>query len=176
MSSLNTSPINFGRYCTLHLWLLLLIKWFIDTLLNMYGRLQETQNRFVTNICFGNAVHFLRYIILFINKHFESSQKLLKSSFVNERFKKYSLLPNELLTFETTNFKNLKYYWKLYCVHLCFKLVLSILILKIGFVYSCSLNWFCVQLYCQPGFVYSCPVNWFCAQLYCKLVLCTAVL
>ena len=45
-----------------------------------------------------------------MNKHFESSQKLLKSSFVNERFKKYSMLPNELLTFETTNFKNLKYY------------------------------------------------------------------
>ena len=44
------------------------------------------------------------------NKHFESSQKLLKSSFVNERFKKYSMLPNELLTFETTNFKNLNYY------------------------------------------------------------------
>ena len=30
--------------------------------------------------------------------------------FLNERFKKYSMLPNELLTFETTNFKNLKYY------------------------------------------------------------------
>ena len=39
-----------------------------------------------------------------LNKPFESSQKLLKSSFVNERFKKYSMLPNELLTFETTNF------------------------------------------------------------------------
>ena len=44
------------------------------------------------------------------NKHFESSQKLLKSSFINERFKKYSMLPNKLLTFETTNFENLKYY------------------------------------------------------------------
>ena len=44
------------------------------------------------------------------NKHFESSQKLPKSSFVNERFKKYSMLPNELLTFETTNFRNIKYY------------------------------------------------------------------
>ena len=44
------------------------------------------------------------------NKHFESSQKLLKSSFVNERIKKYSMVPNELMTFETTNFKNLKYY------------------------------------------------------------------
>jgi len=28
----------------------------------------------------------------------------------DERFKKYSMLPNELLTFETINFKNLKYY------------------------------------------------------------------
>ena len=44
------------------------------------------------------------------NKPFESSQKLLKSSFINERFKKYSMLPNKLLTFETTNFENLKYY------------------------------------------------------------------
>ena len=44
------------------------------------------------------------------NKHFESSQKLLKSSFVNEIFKKYLMLSNELPTFETTNFKNLKYY------------------------------------------------------------------
>ena len=26
---------------------------------------------------------------VYVNKHFESSQKLLKSSFVNERFKKY---------------------------------------------------------------------------------------
>ena len=74
-------------------------------------------------------------IIGIINKHFESSQKLLKSSFVNERFKKYSMLPNELLTFEATNFKNLKYYWKLYCVHLCCKLV--------------TVNWFCVQLFCK---------------------------
>ena len=29
----------------------------------------------------------------YMNKHFESSQKLLKSSFVNERFKKYSKVP-----------------------------------------------------------------------------------
>ena len=58
------------------------------------------------------------------NKHFESSQKLLKSSFVNERFKKYSMLPNELLTFETTNFKNLKYYTEI-CI-----------------VYICAVNWF----------------------------------
>ena len=36
------------------------------------------------------------------NKHFESSQKLLKSSFVNEIFKQYSKVPIELLTFETT--------------------------------------------------------------------------
>ena len=71
----------------------------------------------------------IKLVESFTNKHFESSQKLLKSSFVNERFKNYSMLPNELLTFETTNFKNLKYYWKLYCVHLCCKLVLSIPIL-----------------------------------------------
>ena len=39
-----------------------------------------------------------------LNKHFESSQKLLKSSFVNEIFKKYSKVPKKLLTFEKTKF------------------------------------------------------------------------
>ena len=39
-----------------------------------------------------------------LNKHFESSQKLLKSSFVNEKFKKYSKVPKELLNFQTTKF------------------------------------------------------------------------
>ncbi len=53
---------------------------------------------------------YLKHTAYLYNKHFEISQKLLKSSFVNERFKKYSMLPNELLTFEATNFKNLKYY------------------------------------------------------------------
>ena len=38
------------------------------------------------------------------NKHFKSSQKLLKSSFVNERFKKYLKVPKELLTFKKTKF------------------------------------------------------------------------
>ena len=40
-----------------------------------------------------------------------STSKVLRScssQVVNERFKKYSMLPNELLTFETTNFKNIK--------------------------------------------------------------------
>ena len=80
-----------------------------------------------SDVIFSSALCPLNLFIL--NKHFESSQKLLKSSFVNERFKKYSMLPNELLTFETINFKNLKYYLKQYCVHLCCKLVLSIPIL-----------------------------------------------
>ena len=53
-----------------------------------------------------------------MNKHFESSQKLLKSSFVNEIFGKYSKIPIELLTFETTKFAKS-------CVYLCCKLVLS---------------------------------------------------
>ena len=49
--------------------------------------------------------HIFIYLhLIYLNKHFESSQKLLKSSFVNQRFKKYSMLPKELLTFETTNF------------------------------------------------------------------------
>ena len=56
--------------------------------------------------------------------------------------KKYSLLPNELLTFETTNFKNLN------CTESCI-------------VYICSVNWFCVQLYCKLVFLYSCTANWF---------------
>ena len=60
------------------------------------------------------------------NKHFKSSQKLLNSSFVNERFKKYSMLLKELLTFKTTNFTKT---WNITeicaCVHMCCKLVLS---------------------------------------------------
>ena len=48
--------------------------------------------------------HYNLVSISGINKHFESSQKLLKSSFVNEMFKKYSKVPKELLTFGTTKF------------------------------------------------------------------------
>ena len=39
-----------------------------------------------------------------LNKHFESSQKLLKSSCVDEIFKKYSKVPKELLTIQITKF------------------------------------------------------------------------
>ena len=52
----------------------------------------------------------MRHYYIFVNenipfnKHFESSQKLLKSSFVNEIFKKYSKVPKKLLTFEKTKF------------------------------------------------------------------------
>ena len=48
-----------------------------------------------------------------VNFQITSTSKVLRScssQVVNERFKKYSMLPNELLTFETTNFKNIKYY------------------------------------------------------------------
>ena len=55
------------------------------------------------------------------NKHFESSQKLLKSSFVNERFKKYLKVPKELLTFKITKFAK--------TVHLYCKLVLCTAVL-----------------------------------------------
>ena len=66
---------------------------------------------FFMNEAKEEVFEFRKYSIqVKFNKHFESSQKLLKSRFVNERYKKYSMLPNELLTFETTNFKNLKYY------------------------------------------------------------------
>ena len=59
---------------------------------------------FIYLILFNYLKYFLSNAYLCTNnKHFESSQKLLKSSFVNERFKKYLMLPNELLTFETTN-------------------------------------------------------------------------
>ena len=49
-----------------------------------------------------------------INKHFESSQKLLKSSFVNERFKKYLKVPKELLIFKITKFAKTVH---MYCKH-----------------------------------------------------------
>ena len=47
-----------------------------------------------------------------VNFQITSTSKVLRScssQVVNERFKKYSMLPNELLTFETTNFKNIKF-------------------------------------------------------------------
>ena len=65
------------------------------------------------------------------NKHFESSQKLLKSSFVNEIFGKYSKIPIELLTFETTKFTK------------------TFTFTEICVVYICTVIWFCVQLYCK---------------------------
>ena len=57
---------------------------------------------------------------------------------------------------------------------------------------TCTVNWFCLLLYCklvlctfvlvlctcvlQVGFVYMCFTNWFCAHVFCKLVLCTLVM
>ena len=68
------------------------------------------------------------------NKHFESSQKLLKSSFVNEKFKKYLKVSKELLTFKITNFAKtvqfcVQLYHKLVCVQLYCKLVLCTAVL-----------------------------------------------
>ena len=73
---------------------------------------------FIYLILFNYLKYFLSNAYLCTNnKHFESSQKLLKSSFVNERFKKYLKVPKELLIFETTKLAK--------TVHLYSKLVLS---------------------------------------------------
>ncbi len=96
------------------------------------------------------------------NKHFESSQKLLKSSFVNERFKKYSMLPNELLTFETTNFiiqgvpfEKGSHYTVSTAVH------------KTSLQYSRTQNQFTVHLYTKPVYsivVHNTSLQYPCAQ------------
>ena len=51
-------------------------------------------------------------------------------------------------------------------------------------MYTCIVNWFCVNLYSELvlcklvqyiGFVYICTVNWFCVNLYSELVMYTLV-
>ena len=58
------------------------------------------------------------------------------------------------------------------------------IVLLSGFVYTCTVNWFYVHLYCklvlctpvlQICFVYTCTANLFCVHMYCKLVLCTSI-
>ena len=72
----------------------------------------------------------MKKVICVTNKHFESSQKLLKSSFVNERIKKYLKVPKELLIFETTKFaKTVHHTLNWFKVHLYCKLVLRIAVL-----------------------------------------------
>ena len=41
-------------------------------------------------------------------------------------------------------------------------------VLLSSFAYTCTINWFCVHLYCKLVLCAPCTENWFCVHVYCK--------